>query len=205
MLKNKVKNLIFFGIVLLGLVFANNAFAAGSRGVTYAFSGGDDLNARDAFDYYSESGRFYDEYSYYNNNSYNPYNYDPYARGYYEPQKVATPYNPNTTTINRNYNLTTSKSSDTSKTSTKVATSNSGSTKTQATRVSNTTNANNANLRDVNDSLYNNNLGASAFGSIRTGGSGNFMPNTFFGWLIVALLILAIIVLYRVIIRKFKA
>ena len=48
MFKNKVKNLIYFAIVFVSVVFANNALAAGSDGVSYAFSsGGKDLNWRE--------------------------------------------------------------------------------------------------------------------------------------------------------------
>lgn len=197
MFKNKVKNLIYFAIVFVSVVFANNALAAGSDGVSYAFSsGGKDLNWREF------TSSFYGDGYYVNNDiGYNPYNYNPYLVGK-KPQEENT-----TTTVNRNYNINTSRTSDISKTNTKVATSTSSNT--GVTRTANTRNVNNANsvnlanTRDVNDSVYQN-LGASAFGSVRTSGGNGFMPNTFFGWLLVALLIMAIIVLYRVIVRKSK-
>lgn len=185
------KNLIVFGIVVLSFVFANNAYAR-----TYAFSGeptgeygfipsGDLSSARNL---YNVNNRY--SYPYYNTNT--------------NSQSKTSTSNSNPSVVNNYYynnsSSTKTTESSTSKTTTsqtaKNTTSNSNSSAPLAKEVS-------GNANSSSNGIYRN-LGASAYGSGSYGDSSDFMPDTFFEWLLVILLILAIIVVYRMIIRNIK-
>lgn len=184
------KNLIVFGIVVLSFVFANNAYAK-----TYAFSG----EPTGSYGF-SQSGDLYNARNLYNVN--NGYSY-PYYNTNTGSQTRTSTSSSNPSVVNNYYynnsSSTKTTESSTSKTTTtqtaKNTTSNSNSSVPLVKEVSGNANSTNGVYR---------NLGASAYGSGSYSGSSDFMPDTFFEWLLVILLILAIIVVYRMIIRNIK-
>lgn len=216
MFKKISNNLIFFGIVAMSLVLANNASAASD--VTYAFSG---EPTRGAFggSYNTYSG--YDNPYLFNSNygSYNPGNSNANTGTKTNTATTSTPTSSTNPTIVNNYYYNTSAPS--TSTSTKTAETSSSKTATSTNTVSgakvasaSTTGvgyyndvplareANNG--RAYSSTSYVNNLGASAYGLNNYGVSSSFMPNTFFGWVLTILLVMAIIVVYRMILRKHR-
>lgn len=103
---------------------------------------------------------------------------------YYTTNNTVSNEPQNTTVVNNN---TSTKTSTSNTTNSKVATS--------------TTKSANVKVAEANSGVYSN-LGASAYGANRSSGTVSFMPNTFWGWFLVVLLILAIVVLYRMIVRN---
>lgn len=89
-----------------------------------------------------------------------------------------------TTTVNNN---TSTKTTTSNTTNSKVATS--------------TTKSANVKVAENGSGVYSN-LGASAYNANRSAGAVSFMPSTFGGWFLVVLLILAIVILYRMIVRS---
>jgi len=178
------KNLIVFSVIAFSFIITNIAFADST---IYAFSRS-------------------------NNNKFNIAQAE--DMGY----STVNYFRPVTTTVSTNQatsgsvsnesssavnNNTTSKTSSTSNTTSK--TTNVTAVKTVDSRTTSVTPAKELNGGVVNTSngTYNR-LGASAYSSVNSAETNSFMPNTFWGWLLVVLLILAIVILYRMIARKSK-
>jgi hypothetical protein len=220
MFKKISNNLILFGIVAISFVLTNNAFAASD--VNYAFSGQSTGGVL--------GGRNYND-DYFNNN---PYLYNIGNTNYAAPKlnEVALLTNKNNTntanqtpTVINNYYYNTSAPT----TGSTAKTTTSSTTKTVATSASNQAVAPASGTRvasastsgygrydsvplakevgtgrSVVNSPYSNNLGASAYGA--TGYStSSFLPTTFLGWFLLALLVAGIVVVYRLIVRRKRA
>ena len=216
MFKKISNNLILFGIVAMSFVLVNNASAASD--VTYAFSGG------------STGGYFNDEYSSYSGYD-NPYLFSPGYGNYnnygYNNTNTGSKTNPTASTSTSNTNPTVvnnyyyNTSAPSASASTKTAETTSSKTATSTNTVSSVKVASASttgvgyyndvplakeanNGRTYSATSYVNNLGASAYGANNYGISSSFMPNTFFGWVLTILLVMAIIVVYRMILRKHR-
>lgn len=185
MMKNKTtKNLIILGAIVFSFAFANNAFAYTCVGYT-------------CYDSYNPT------YSSGYSPSYNPRNVpqnnyqDYYA---YNPNVVQNVQNVQTPTpvVNNYYYPTT----------TRVVTSTvpSATTTNTTTNTTNNTTTTPTETPVVVDSSNptGNNLGASAAGitALSLRGSGSFMPSSIWQWMLVVILILAIIIIARIMIRK---
>lgn len=210
MFKKISNNLILFGIVAMSFVLTNNASAASD--VTYAFSGE------------STKGYFNDNFNSYSGNN-NPYLYD---SGYnnYNSNNLNTgsktgstsgtlASNTNPTVVNNYYYSTSNPATSTSTKTADSATSKTASTKTvSGTKVASAGNVSTGYYNDVplareansvrsySGSSYFNNLGASAYGATGYRTVGSFMPNSVWDWILTILLVMAIIVVYRMIVRK---
>lgn len=216
MFKKISNNLIFFGIVAMSFVLANNASAA--SGVTYAFSG-ESTGGYFSDEYSSYSGYnnpylFSPGYGNYNNYGYNNANTTPKTN----PATTTTTSNTNPTVVN-NYYYNTSSPATSTATKTTETTSSKTATSTNTVSSAKVASASTTGVGYYNDvplareanngraysaTSYVNNLGASAYGSGNYGISSSFMPNTFFGWVLTILLVMAIIVVYRMILRKHR-
>jgi len=128
-------------------------------------------------------------------NSYSPTPYSYYQPTYAvaSPQPVVTTTKPTTSTVNNYYYQ--KEPATVAKTNTTTTTN---------TDTSNTTTANTSRV-NYSDSAYNNGLGASAYNGITAlsfRGSGSFLPSSIWQWMLVVVLILAIIIISRMLIRK---
>ncbi len=216
MFKKMSNNLIFFGIVAMSFVLTNSALA--SSDVTYAFTGDRTGNVFESAGYNN---------SYINNNPYlyNIGNTNYAASRLNDTTGINTKTSTNTSTQNptvvNNYYYNTPAPTTSSSTvkSTNSSTNNTTSTTSQKSttvtgaKVASATNTGYGTYstvplakevgvdRNTSSSLYGNSLGASAYGATSYRAV-SFLPNTFFGWLALVLLIMAIVVVYRLIVRK---
>jgi cobalamin biosynthesis Mg chelatase CobN len=173
MFKKITKNLIILSFIAFSFAFSNVAFADST---IYAFSRSDknkfDIAIAEDMGYVTNINK--PVVTFYPTNQ--------LSTG------VASNQTQNETTVN---NDTATKTTSTSNTTTsKVETS------TSAVKAANV-----KTVESGNNGVYSN-LEASAYNSTRSSGMAYFMPTTFFEWFLVVLLILAIIVLYRMIVRN---
>lgn len=191
MFKKITKNLIiFFGVIIFSFALVNSVYASS---IPYAFSG-------DSYDNDLEYGNSVDS----NNNSnsvYSRYDYlgqaypNAYSNNSSVSQNKATP-----TVVNNYYYSTTPKTSTNTSTTVKNNTTNTQ--KSASDTSGNIVRSDGATPNYLGASAYDGgNLGASSLGNRSSG----FMPNTIWGWILVVMLILAIVILARMIARKAKA
>lgn len=220
-MENKIiKKLIILGAIVFSLALANNAYAANyalpNNSAVYhydPYSSSVDNQGYSQYSYYQESG--YNTNSNPTNpnpinpavNSVNPYYINqvypqpqPQPQYAYYQQSGYSTYNviPSTVTtkpnVVNNYYYKTAPAT-TAKTST-----------TSTTKTSDTSNTNANADSGYNYSNGNNGLGASAYGNdiaaLSLRGSGSFMPSSVWQWILVIVLILAIIIISRILIKK---
>lgn len=179
------KNLIVFGVIAFSFLFTNFAFADYP---VYAFSR-NNFDIREAEDMGYERQYYTESYRENETGRYVTEDKPVIVYNYYYGTNEAPKASSSSTTTNTTTNNTKEVVSNTS--NTKVASS------TPSAQVKS------ANVRNTaSNGSVSGNLGASAYGSVGASRSTGFMPNTFGGWFLVILLILAIVVLYRMIVRK---
>lgn len=202
----------------MSFVLTNGALA--NYEVNYAFSGEKTGSVMNGDFYNSYSGNnpymYGSEWNNYNNTAFkpisrpvsNPERYDNVARNpgvvnnyYYGTiASTDTATKTNNSVATKTTNTTTNKTSNTTTTSNdKVASAPTSKTDTKNSIPP----AKEVKVGSYNNSgVYSNNLGASAYGSVSSRTSGSFMPNTILGWILTTLVIMAIVVVYRLIVRK---
>lgn len=207
MFKKISNNLILFGIVAMSFILTNEAFAASDT--DFAFSGS---STRTSF------GSDYNDYNYNNNNPYlynlpkNNYNYAR-TNNVVASNTGSTSSSQTPTVVNNYYYNTSAPAGSTTSTKTASSSNNIASTTNTGTKVASANSGygeynsvplarEDSNGRTLSNGTNTGYFGASAYGATANRTSASFMPNTIFEWILAVLLILAIVVVYRLILRK---